>query len=95
MPEPINERVLRGRLGAYTSWANTPDRAARTAPARAAHDAKFLAESDGDPLRAEALRKAYFTRLALRSAQSRRRATALTETAAAADAELRDLADGA
>jgi hypothetical protein len=36
-------------------------------------DAKFLAEADGDPVRAEHLRKAYFTRLALKSAQARRR----------------------
>jgi site-specific recombinase XerD len=31
-----------GRLGAHISWANTTDRAGRTAPARAALDQKFL-----------------------------------------------------
>jgi hypothetical protein len=61
-----------GKLGAEVSWGNTVDRAARTAPGRAAMDAKFLAEADGDPVRAEHLRKAHFRRLALKSAQVRR-----------------------
>lgn len=87
------ERVLLGRIGAYTSWARTADRTARTAPARAALEAKFLAEADGDPRRAEAMRKAYFARLALKSAQARRRAKQQTEIAEAADAELADLGD--
>jgi hypothetical protein len=68
-----------GRVGAHISWANTEDRSARTAPARAALDAKFLAEADGDPVRAAHLRKAYFARLALKSAQARRKARELTE----------------
>lgn len=67
-----SELSLAGRLGAHVSWANTTDRAARTAPARAALDQKFLDEADGDPQRAESLRKAYYTRLALKSAQARR-----------------------
>lgn len=66
------ERSLVGSIGAHASWANTADRAARTAPARAALDAKFLQEAGGDPIRAAHLRKAYFKRLALRSAQARR-----------------------
>lgn len=61
-----------GRIGAHISWANTTDRAKRTAPARAALEAKFLKEAGGDPVRAEHLRKAYYQRLALKSAQSRR-----------------------
>lgn len=65
-----------GQIGAHESWARTTDRAARTAPARAALEAKFLAEAGGDPTRAEHLRKAYYKRLALKSAQSRRRAAA-------------------
>jgi hypothetical protein len=77
-----------GRIGAHSSWANTADRTARTAPARAARDQKFLDEADGDPIRAAHLRKAYFQRLALKSAQARRKATNLTEEAKAADAEL-------
>lgn len=61
-----------GRIGAQTSWANTIDRAARTAPARAALERKFLEQVDGDPVRAAHLRKAYFARLSLKSAQARR-----------------------
>ncbi len=66
------ERTLRARLAAHESWANTDDRSARTAAARAAHDAKFLRLADGDPVRAEHLRKAHYTRLALKSSQARR-----------------------
>jgi len=61
-----------GRIGAHMSWANTPDRSARTAPGRAALDQRFLDEADGDPKRAEHLRKVYFQRLAIKSAQARR-----------------------
>ena len=63
---------LLGRLGAEISWANTTDRSARTAPARARFERKFLDEADGDPVRAAHLRKAYYARLALKSAQARR-----------------------
>lgn len=83
-------RVL-GRLGAHVSWANTTDRSARTAPGRAAFDAKFLAEAGGDPVRAEHLRKAHFTRLAYNSARSRLVAKENTAKAEAAEAELREL----
>lgn len=89
-PSP-SERSLQGRIGAFASWANTPNRAARTAPARAALDQKFLDEAGGDPLRAEALRKAHFARLALKSAQARRRARENTAVAEAVEAELADL----
>lgn len=67
------ERSLIGSIGAHVSWANTKDRTARTAPARAALDQKFLDQAAGDPVRAAHLRKAYFQRLALRSAQVRRK----------------------
>lgn len=67
------DRVLRARIAAHTSWANTQDRSGRTANARRGLDAKFLAEADGDPVRAEHLRKAHFARLALASARARRR----------------------
>ncbi len=70
MPDPV--RQLTGSIGAHTSWANTTDRTARTAPARAALEAKFLEQADGDPVRAAHLRKAYYARLALKSAQARR-----------------------
>jgi hypothetical protein len=69
----ISEAAINGSIGGHTSWARTIDRAARTAPARAAFEARFLEAAQGDPVRAEHLRKAYFTRLALKSAQARRR----------------------
>jgi hypothetical protein len=65
-------RSLAARIAAHDSWANTSDRSARTAPARAAQDAKFLVEAEGDPVRAEHLRKAHFARLSLASAKARR-----------------------
>lgn len=68
-----SERRLRAQIAAETSWANTTDRTSRTAKARAALEQKFLDQADGDPVRAEHLRKAHFKRLALKSAQSRRR----------------------
>ncbi|WP_094287666.1 hypothetical protein [Mycobacterium lehmannii] len=68
-----SERVLRAQLAAHTSWANTPDRSARTAPGRRALEDKWLAEAGGDPVRAEHLRKAFYAKMALKSAQARRR----------------------
>lgn len=70
-----SDRRIQASIAAHQSWAHTTNRTARTAPARAALDAKFLAEAGGDPQRAESLRKAYFKRLALKSAQARRRAS--------------------
>lgn len=74
-------RTLRARLAAHESWARTADPTARTAPARAAMDARFGREVDPDGTlppaerarRADHARRAYYTRLALRSAQARRR----------------------
>lgn len=81
------ERQLLARLAAHQSWANTANRNARTAPARDAFLAKF--EDQVDPRReltpeerakrATNARKAHFTRLALKSAQSRRGASARQE----------------
>lgn len=76
-----SERALRARIAAYASWSKTHDPSARTQPARAAFTRRFEAEVDPDRRlpeeerrrRAEAARRAYFTRLALRSAQARRR----------------------
>jgi hypothetical protein len=76
-----SERVLRAQIAAHESWAHCPDRTARTAPARRAMLDKFEREVDptGTLLpaerakRAENARKAHFKRLALRSAQARRR----------------------
>jgi hypothetical protein len=75
------ERSIRGAIGAEISWANTEDRPARTAPARKALDDKFLAEAGGDPIRAQHFKKAYYKKLALKSALARRRRS---EAAAAA-----------
>ena len=71
---PDNEASLRGKIAAHESWAHTEDRSARTAPARAALDRKFLEQAGGDPVKAAHLRKAHFARLARKSAQSRRKA---------------------
>ncbi|WP_280413772.1 hypothetical protein [Nocardia carnea] len=75
------ERVLQARIAAHESWSKTPDRAARTAKARAAMASKFDQVVDPDGLlspeerayRADQARKAHYTRLALKSAKSRRR----------------------
>lgn len=88
-----HDRVLAAIIGAHASWANTPNRPARTAPARAALERKFLDQADGDPVRAGHLRKAYFARLALKSVQSRRKAAEMV-TAAEDDEALLDQAGG-
>ncbi|TPG12553.1 hypothetical protein [Pedococcus bigeumensis] len=90
-----SERKLRSQIAAHESWAQTPNRTARTANARAGLDAKFLAQADGDPIAAEHLRKAHYQRLALKSAISRRKSRELTETAEAAEAELDELGEAA
>ena len=82
------ERALIARMAAHSSWANTENRSARTAPARAALDAKFLKAADGDPIRAEHLRKAHFARLALKSIAARRKSREQTQAAEVAEAEL-------
>lgn len=75
------EHSLASRFGAHRSWANTADRSARTAPARKALEARWERLADPDHVlppaerakRAESLRKAHFARMALKSAQARRR----------------------
>lgn len=54
-------------MAADLSWANTADRAARTANARKAAEERFLREAGGDPKRAESLRKAHYKRIQLKS----------------------------
>ena len=81
MPLTPEERVLRAQIAANESWAKTPDRAARTAPARQALDEKFEREVDPNneltpaerAKRAESKRKAHFQRMAFKSVQARRR----------------------
>jgi hypothetical protein len=102
MAATAEDRRIKAQIAAHTSWARTPDRQARTAPATAALMARFEREVDPEgvlpaherAVRAEHARKAYFARLALRSATSRRkarearvRAAELEATADAADAE--------
>lgn len=73
--------VLAGRIGAHESWARTPDRSARTRPAREAFIARFERQVDPDGLlspaeratRAEHARIAYMTRLSLKAAAARAR----------------------
>ena len=75
-----SDRTLTAKIAANESWAKTTNRTARTAPARQALLAKFESEVDPDRTlppaerarRATNARKAYFQRLALRSAQARR-----------------------
>jgi len=81
-----NIHAQAGRYGGLKSWANTVDRAQRTAPGRAKspssieyHLAKldperFANASEAQRMQAaEAARRAHFQHLALRSAQVRRR----------------------
>jgi len=58
-----SDRKLSARIAIETRWANTVDRAAATAPARAAFDAKFPNAN---------ARRAHFLKMALKSAQARR-----------------------
>jgi hypothetical protein len=88
-----SERRLQAQAAAHTSWANTANRTARTDRARAAFNQQFLDAADGDPLKAAHLRAAHFARLALKSAQARRKAKEFTATAVAAEAELAELDD--
>lgn len=74
-----NERIMRARLAAHALHAHV-DSIEHTAPARRAFIARFEDEVDPDRTlpseerarRAEHARKAYFTRLALKSARARR-----------------------
>jgi hypothetical protein len=93
------ERVLRARLAAHESWANTTDPTARTEPARTAFQNRFLEQVDPEgrlsseerERRAESARKAYYTRLSFEAAVARRKARQFTEQADEADARLADI----
>lgn len=75
-----NERTMRARLAAHVLHASVDSRE-HTEPARRAFMARFEDQVDPDRVlsaaerarRAEHAKKAYFTRLALKSAQARRR----------------------
>jgi hypothetical protein len=70
-----------GRIGAHTRWSQTEDRTAATEPARRGLLKKFEREVDPNneltgaerAKRAEHARKAYYARIALKSAQARKR----------------------
>ncbi|MBF6296807.1 hypothetical protein IU459_04515 [Nocardia amamiensis] len=76
-----SDRTLRARIAAHESWSRTENRAARTAKARDALLVKFDRLVDPDGLlspeerayRSAQARKAHYIRLALKSAQARRR----------------------
>lgn len=97
MSDPTTRR-LAAQVAAHTSWAGTSDRAARTAAARDALQARF--ESDVDPhrvldpeeraRRAGHAKSAYYARLALKAHSNRRKAAELTAAADAADAEMKE-----
>jgi hypothetical protein len=103
MPATASERSLHAAIAAHESWAKTPDRAARTAPARAAMLARFETQVDPDGTlppnerarRAEHARRAHFLRLALRSAQSRRKAAELNQQAEDAEHQVAAAGDAA
>jgi hypothetical protein len=75
-----------GSIGAHEKWANCADRSAETAPARAAADQRFLDQAEGDPVRAVHFRKAFYKRLALKSAQARARRKAVRRGMGTGDA---------
>ncbi|MFF0876626.1 hypothetical protein [Micromonospora aurantiaca (nom. illeg.)] len=73
------ERILIARIAAAERWGRTVDRTAATEPARKAFRDRFEAQVPPevtDPDRraemAEHLRRAFYQRLALKSAQARR-----------------------
>lgn len=88
-----SERALRARLASLSSWANTEDPTARTAPARAALMERFEREVDPDGVlepkerarRAEAARRAWYASLSLKSATARRKAAQARVEADAVD----------
>lgn len=95
-----SERALRARLAAHIKHAACEDPSAATAPARRAFLDRFMREARerfGDlpdeelARRAEHLKRAYFTKLSLRSSTARRKAREATDQADAADAELTQL----
>jgi hypothetical protein len=86
LPRTRSQHSQDSRAGVLLSWGNTPDWTARTAPARASSPSdvtywldrldaeRFAGSTDADRLRAaDALRRAYFARLAAKSAKARAR----------------------
>jgi hypothetical protein len=75
-----HDRTLVARIAASSRWAKEPDRAAATAPARAAFDRRFVRQVDPDGVldpdelarRVASAKSAFYARLQLKSAQARR-----------------------
>ena len=91
---------LAAKVAAHASWAQTPDRSARTAKARAAAWARFEHQVDPDGgtappgerrVRAEHARKEHLARISLRSAKVRRLRAELAQPEQAAAANVEDL----
>jgi len=84
-----SERSLRAQIASHTSWANTENRSERTRPARTAALKRFekLVDPDGALpehqrlLMAESARKAFYRRMAYKSAQARKRRGAMAREA--------------
>lgn len=78
-PRTPEQRSNDARIAVYSRWATTSDRAAATAPARRAFDRKFFDATDPDlpesvrVQQAEAAKRAYFLRLAKKSAKARQK----------------------
>lgn len=77
------ERVLRAKIAANTRWSREADRKAATESARRASNDRFLSQVPDhitDPAErakcAENLKRAFYQRMAFRSAQVRRRRAA-------------------
>ena len=68
---PKKRNPLQNKHAALCSWANTIDRKARTEPGRQAMRDKFLRLADGDVKRAEAMRRAFYMDMALKSIKAR------------------------
>jgi hypothetical protein len=73
----MSDAALRGRVGAYTKWAKTPDRSEATAPARSAFLRRFEDQVDPQGLlgKVERARRAQFAMRAYMADLSRRRTT--------------------
>jgi len=97
-PDP-RTRALVAQIAAHERWARCDDPAAATAKARQSFAERFEREVDPDGIldpaerarRADHARRAYFMRLALKSAQSRRKAAGLLAAAVTAETELSEL----
>lgn len=98
-----SDRALIARIAAHEKWARTTDPAAATAAARKAFADRFERQVDPDgvlapadrAVRAEHARRAYFARLALKSAQARRARSRAAQLDAEVDAALSELDDEA